>query len=81
MMLYDYNLAFYTIEDIQKAEIITKAIIGHSDIEARLNFMIQRKMQKIRWFDLTDCERDLIRDYSQIPPRFPEGPNQAGIIL
>jgi hypothetical protein len=70
MTAFDYNTAFYTLEDIKEAEVRTRGIIGHSDMQDRLGFMESRNLKEIRWFSLTDCERDLIRDYSGIKPRF-----------
>jgi hypothetical protein len=65
-----YDDAYYTIQDIRDAEERTRGIIGHDDIISRLEFMISRGIVELAWFKFTDCERDLISDYSGIKPRF-----------
>lgn len=69
-MIFDYNTAYYSIQDIRDAEEKTRGIIGHTDIMDRLEFMTSRGINEIPWFRFTDCERDLIRDFSGIKPRF-----------
>jgi hypothetical protein len=66
----DYNQAYYTIQDLKDAEVKTRGIIGHADIADRLNFMVSRKIDELPWFNFTDCERDLINDFSGIRPHF-----------
>ena len=65
-----YDKAYYTIEDTQEAEKRTRGILGHNDITDRVEFMISRNLTEMMWFKFTDCERDLISDYSGIKPRF-----------
>lgn len=68
MKLYDD--AYYTIQDIRDAEERTRGIIGHDDIISRLEFMISCGIVEFPWFRFTNCERDLILEYSGIKPRF-----------
>ncbi len=65
-----YDDAFYTIQDIRDAEVKTRGIIGHDDIQDRLEFLISRGVIEMPWFRFTDTERDLICDYCGIKPRF-----------
>ena len=68
-MIHDYNKAYFTIDDIRNAEVKTRGIIGHTDIESLLLSMISEGCVEISWFSLSECERDLIVDWSQIKPR------------
>jgi hypothetical protein len=65
-----YDDAYYTIQDIRDAEEKTQLIIGHADIQDRLEFMISRGIVEMPWFGFTECERDLINDFCGIKPRF-----------
>jgi len=79
-----YDNAYYTIQDIRDAEERTRGIIGHDDIMSRLESMISYGVVELPWFRFTDCERDLISDYSGIKPRFriptPDPPCQSPCI-
>jgi hypothetical protein len=69
---FDYHTAYFTLAQMQEAEFTTRKIIGHADIAERLISMLMKKQEEIPWFDLTDCERDLM-SYCNLKPLFHDG--------
>jgi hypothetical protein len=72
MVKMNYNQAFYTINDIRSAEVLTRGILGHEDILSRLDWMVTFNCTELPWFKFTDTERDIISDYCGIKPHFKE---------
>jgi hypothetical protein len=66
----NFNLAFYTIGDIRDAEEKSRRIAGHDVIESRLEQMTNMGWDRILWFKMSESERDIIREFCGIKPRF-----------
>ena len=65
-----YDDAFYTLEDIQNAEDLSRGILGHDNVVQVLEQMTARNIQRIPWFSLSESDRDIISDYCGIEPRW-----------
>lgn len=63
-----YDEAYYLINDIAIAEVISRKIIGHDSIIDLLEFMINRRIEWIGWFKLSESTREIISDYCGIKP-------------
>ena len=67
-MMEVYVDAYYLLNDVALAEVISRKIIGHDAISDLLETMVSRHIGWIKWFELSESTREIISDYCGIKP-------------